>query len=160
MPCQRNATPLCYQGPHSCIPFGSDLKSHTRTLVGLKRGSEATINPRNAHAQFTRERSGQRLFHRPLQAIELMQVVGPAIVLHHASIFPLELGHDAEDRVVNEFRAVYRFAMAEISFALVPHDGWWDAQPDLPIQATVTASITLLVVVQDLDVIAEKARCL
>ncbi len=133
MPCQRNTAPSCDQGPHPCLSLNRDLKSHTGALVGLKRGSEATINPYNARAQFVRERSGQRPFHCPLQAVELVEVVGPAIILHHAPIFPLVLRHDAEDRVVDEFRAVHRFAMAEVSFALVPHDGWWDAQPDLPI---------------------------
>lgn len=160
MPCQRNAAPSCNQGPHPCISLDRDLKSHTRTLVGLKRGSEATINSCNARAQFMRERPGQRSLHRPLQAIELMEVVGSAIILHHATILPLILRHDAEDSVVDEFRAVHRYAMVEVSFALVPHDGWWDAQSDLPVQATVTTSIPFLVVVQDLDVIAEEARSL
>ena len=69
-----------------------------------------------------RQRFGQRLFHRPLQARELVQVVGQLVVFDQSPVFRLVLRHNAKHCVVGTFLAVSRFSVSPVAVAFLLED--------------------------------------
>jgi hypothetical protein len=154
----RYAPPPCDQRLASFSTLNGDLQDRARALIGLKRGLVLAVNRSNAGVKFQRQGLGQRPFHYPLQTVELVKVEGHLVVFRQAPELLLKTRHDAEGRILDEFRPVNRFLAAEVAGTFRLHNGLRHFQPDPAVDAAVTASIELVVVVEAYDFVAEKTR--
>src|SRR5512143_236821 len=158
LPGERDATPSRHERR---LPFA--FHPHFEPLAGtlgrLDRGPESGVDLGHADAELQRQRLGQGRLHDPLQATkEVAPVRRQLVVFREAPIPLLELRHDGELRVVDEFLAMDRSSTAREGLASLPYSLRGHLQRDLPVEtAVLPASFVLL---EGADVVAEESRVL
>ena len=104
---------------------------------------------------------GQRLFHDAFQRRETMEVVRQSIVFHQSSVFGLEQLNDGEITVIDQFGPMEHFsAVLFVALTLGLDDFFWDAQSNVSIVTSSVALIALRVLLDGMDFVVEKPRCL
>ena len=107
-PCERNSTPLSHQRglALACDPdfqSGSPFAVFTQNLCAI-----APAHRWHADTQLGCQRARERVMHDSLKTSHVAKVVRHPVEVHDAPTDALILGHDVEDRLVNQFAAMRR----------------------------------------------------
>jgi hypothetical protein len=140
--------------------FHHDLQHPIGAVGGGSRAFVASEDGCPAGLELPGEGAGKRKFRHPFEGGQAVQVVGQAVVLHDADVFRLVLGHNAVGAVVDPLHQMDGFAVAQVFGAVGWQDMRWHPQADRAVDAALAALVMLVVRVQGVDVVAQKARVL
>ena len=155
LPHERYCPPECNQRPLP-LALDRDPEDPSGSPWGLDNASEPSVDLGDRDVQLGRQRLGQRFLHHPLESAEQTQVDGQPVVLDKPPELQLEADNDVVDRPVDPFHPRDDPAVSQVGGALGPHDVAWHFQSDLAVDGSAATPVTLAIVVEDGDLIAEE----
>ena len=95
IPAQGNSAKTRHEWGFGRSSIHPDFQDLVGPVLRAVLSAETSIDLRSTGFEFHRQRARERRFHHPFQSLELVEVVGHLVILDHAPVFRLVLGHYA-----------------------------------------------------------------